>query len=429
MLGPLGVTLIGAVEVGQILAEAHSALKEEKLLTDAMLEAMDMPGIGLYDEPFEKQIPEAPNDYLRLAFIHGLANADGIGGAGGMMWGLGEALIKQYDRHSAFAVQPEHVKTTVYEISSCNPGGTLHRMLMGNSACGYGFFDELGIQPRLCIVLDFSNRLPGGNYGWNGCFSAVRPGRLRDDPSTPEPQPTLRQASPLRQRHPPRRAATDRPEAQRAAAGDSDDEIRSNGTTTFAFGGPRTDDCDATLAIARECPAETRGVTEAGQTLITGRGPEIRQSRNSAHRDPSDRTAVGPGALLFIHGVHAQPRAIGTMPRPAFIGERSLGGKRLRLAVRHEPGGLCRIEPVARCTLPSGHAHRAGRTAIGAPYGSVGGSISATAPLLGSIQQLSCPRLQLIDRRLKANRGVSRRRALAGQPAGTSPLMLYTLGA
>ena len=37
----------------------------------------------------------------------------------------------------------------------------------------------------------------------------------------------------------------------------------------------------ATLAIALECPVETRGVTEAGQTLSTGRGPEIRHKRAS----------------------------------------------------------------------------------------------------------------------------------------------------
>lgn len=175
VLGPIGYTVIGAVEVVQILAEAHSASKEEELLTDAMLEAMDIKGIGLYDEPFEKQIPEAPNDYLRQAFIHGLGNADGIGGAGGMMWDLGKALIKQYDSHPAFAVQPEHVKTTIDEISSCNPGGALHRMLLGNAACGYGFFDEVGIQPRLCIILDFSNRLPDGNYGTSDCFSQYDP--------------------------------------------------------------------------------------------------------------------------------------------------------------------------------------------------------------------------------------------------------------
>jgi hypothetical protein len=35
----------------------------------------------------------------------------------------------------------------------------------------------------------------------------------------------------------------------------------------------------ATRVIARGRPAETRRVTEAGQTFSTGRGPEIRQQR------------------------------------------------------------------------------------------------------------------------------------------------------
>jgi hypothetical protein len=38
----------------------------------------------------------------------------------------------------------------------------------------------------------------------------------------------------------------------------------------------------ATLAIGRECPSETRGITEAGQTLTAGRGPEIRQQQGPA---------------------------------------------------------------------------------------------------------------------------------------------------
>jgi hypothetical protein len=45
-------------------------------------------------------------------------------------------------------------------------------------------------------------------------------------------------------------------------------------------GGRQRRDRTATLAIARECPVENRGVTEAGQTLSTGRGPEIRHSRD-----------------------------------------------------------------------------------------------------------------------------------------------------
>ena len=48
-------------------------------------------------------------------------------------------------------------------------------MLLGNAACGYGFFDEVGIQPRLCIILDFSNRLPDGNYGTSDRFSKYDP--------------------------------------------------------------------------------------------------------------------------------------------------------------------------------------------------------------------------------------------------------------
>jgi hypothetical protein len=42
---------------------------------------------------------------------------------------------------------------------------------------------------------------------------------------------------------------------------------------------PALSERSATFAIARECPVETRGVTEAGQTLSTGRGPEIRHEQ------------------------------------------------------------------------------------------------------------------------------------------------------
>ena len=42
---------------------------------------------------------------------------------------------------------------------------------------------------------------------------------------------------------------------------------------------PAPSERSSTLAIARECPVETRGVTEAGQTLSTCRGPEIRHLR------------------------------------------------------------------------------------------------------------------------------------------------------
>lgn len=164
-LGPLGYSLINLVEVGTLIAEGNTGLNEEKLLSGALLEAMEMPGIGLFDDPFEKQIPAQPNDYLRQAIIHGLGNADGIGGAGGVLWDLGKALIKQYGKHGV-AVQPEQVKTTVDEISSCNPG---------NPNCGTGYLGSRGIRPRLCLILDFSNRVPGGDYGTHFCLSPYDP--------------------------------------------------------------------------------------------------------------------------------------------------------------------------------------------------------------------------------------------------------------
>ncbi|MGO9973090.1 MAG: FG-GAP repeat protein [Solirubrobacteraceae bacterium] len=165
-LGPYGYSLINLVEIGTLLAEANSGLKDEKLLSDALLEAMDMPGIGLFDDPFEKQIPAQPSDYLRQAIIHGLGNADGIGGAGGVLWDLGKALIEQYEHQRPIAVQTEHVNTTVDEISSCNTG---------NPNCGTGYFRSGGIRPRLCVILDFSNRVPGGDYGTHFCLSPYDP--------------------------------------------------------------------------------------------------------------------------------------------------------------------------------------------------------------------------------------------------------------
>jgi hypothetical protein len=52
-------------------------------------------------------------------------------------------------------------------------------------------------------------------------------------------------------------------------------------------GGRQQRDRIATLAIARECPVENRGVTEAGPPLSTGRGPEIRQSQGRACLGPA----------------------------------------------------------------------------------------------------------------------------------------------
>jgi hypothetical protein len=168
VLGPLGYSLIKLVEVAQLLAEAHSGLKEEELLVGALLEAMDMPGVGLFDEPFERDIPAEPNSYLRQAIIHGLGLADGIGGDSGVLWDLGMALIEQYSTISkSLVVQPEHVDVTVDEISSCNSA---------RPDCGPGYPSQSGIRPRLCLILNFSNHAPGnGTFGTNFCMSQYDP--------------------------------------------------------------------------------------------------------------------------------------------------------------------------------------------------------------------------------------------------------------
>jgi hypothetical protein len=168
VLGPVGYSLIKLVEVAQLLAEAHSGLKEEQLLVAALLEAVDMPGIGMFDEPFEHDIPAEPNSYLRQAVISGLGLADGIGGGSGVLWDLGKALIEQYSSISkSFAVQPEHVDVKVDEISSCNSA---------RADCGPGYPAQSGIRPRLCLILAFSNHAPGNDrFGTNFCMSQYDP--------------------------------------------------------------------------------------------------------------------------------------------------------------------------------------------------------------------------------------------------------------
>jgi hypothetical protein len=168
VLGPVGYSLIKLVEVAQLLAEAHSGLKEEQMLVAALLEAVDMPGIGMFDEPFERDIPAEPNSYLRQAVISGLGLADGIGGGSGVLWDLGKALIEQYSSISkSFAVQPEHVDVKVDEISSCNSA---------RPDCGPGYPSQSGIRPRLCLILAFSNHAPGNDtFGTNFCMSQYDP--------------------------------------------------------------------------------------------------------------------------------------------------------------------------------------------------------------------------------------------------------------
>ena len=102
----------------------------------------------------------------------------------------------------------------------------------------------------------------------------------------------------------------------------------------------------ATHAIARQCPLKTRGVTEAGQTLSSGRGPEIRQSRGRPR--PSQSTtgsvAAAPGWGLD----HAAPRSARGSICPSSRRPRSAPPP--QLAQHPQPNtGAQRQQPLPRC--------------------------------------------------------------------------------
>ncbi len=160
--GPYGYAAFGLIDV----AQAWGEVKEEDGIASAFLKATGLSATGLFDEPFEKQIPVAPNPALIQMLIAGGGNFLHIG-TGSILKTLGETLIEQQHRLHRTKPVPEQVRLAVYETSNCNE--------VNPTFCGTGYAASPGIKPELCFHISFFNSLPGGTYDVDGCISQYDP--------------------------------------------------------------------------------------------------------------------------------------------------------------------------------------------------------------------------------------------------------------
>jgi hypothetical protein len=112
-VGPEGFAVIEALELTKEIAEGFKGIKEEQGIAAEYLKALDLSSTGLYSEPFEHDIAAPVNPAWQQTLLAGLGNLGHIG-AGGVLWDLGENLVKFYDHHRRFGVLPERVGVSVF---------------------------------------------------------------------------------------------------------------------------------------------------------------------------------------------------------------------------------------------------------------------------------------------------------------------------
>ncbi len=163
-----------AIHITVEIGEAFAKFGKQFGLIASLLLALDLPGTGLGDEPFEDSAPADPSYVLQSDILHGIGNVMHIGGEGGAMWDDALALSEQYKHLSPlFAVRPEKVDLEVYEVSHCDQSYPL---------CGPGYKglpteaqsttvqSHHGIQPELCLYFTGWDGLPDLDWSYHFCI-------------------------------------------------------------------------------------------------------------------------------------------------------------------------------------------------------------------------------------------------------------------
>ena len=103
-----------AIEATKLTRE----IQEQDKLIAGFLEAIDMPGTGLDEDPFEEKIPAGPNTTFEAEILHGLF-VPGHVRTGGAVWSAAQHLDYQYSHAKITVFRPEAIKVDVYEVSHC----------------------------------------------------------------------------------------------------------------------------------------------------------------------------------------------------------------------------------------------------------------------------------------------------------------------
>jgi len=140
--------LFGLMEATHVAIELH----EQDELVAALLQAVALPGIGLYDPPRESKAPAPPGGLFQSAILHGIANPLHLA-AGGVLYDDAEILSGQLKKlNDQLAARPEEIHLEVYEVSNCD---------QAEPSCGPGYKYSDGIKPQLCFDFDGSDGYPG----------------------------------------------------------------------------------------------------------------------------------------------------------------------------------------------------------------------------------------------------------------------------
>jgi hypothetical protein len=150
------VIFFGTIEIYKTVSEIHDQIE----LIAGLLEALDLPATGLYEEPFETKVPAAPSTAFEYEILHGLFAPSHIT-TGGALWWDAQHLSAQYGRvKDQIPFRGQQLSLDVYEVSRCDET---------HPDCGPGYKQEDGIEPGLCFYLSGDSGF-GSDWDYHFCI-------------------------------------------------------------------------------------------------------------------------------------------------------------------------------------------------------------------------------------------------------------------